>query len=148
METDWDSVLKFDPNKKMFFPKNLPREIEVLDYDFIERSDLLRIETIMWMLFGEEGARRTYDYVNRLGILESELGRFKIYLEIERGIIEGCFGVYCSGFHKVLNYPILTRRVIGYLKEQNILEQMQDMGFKIDPCLQDFIENRANGCLV
>jgi trehalose/maltose hydrolase-like predicted phosphorylase len=82
MKTDWDLSLKFDPNKKMFFSKSLPREMEVLNYDFIERSDLLRIETIMWMLFGEEGARRTYDYVERLRIIEPELGRFKIYLEI------------------------------------------------------------------
>lgn len=148
MKTDWDLVLKFDPNKKMFFPKSLPRETEVLNYDFIERSDLLRIETIMWMLFGEEGARRTCDYVERLGIFESELGRFKIYLEIERGIIEGHFGVFCSGFHKVLNYPILTHRVIDYFRERNILQRMEDMGFKIDPCLQYFIENRTNGCLV
>jgi hypothetical protein len=148
MKTDWNLTLKFDPNKKMFFPKSLPKEMEVLDYNFIERSDLLRIETIMWMLFGEEGARRTYDYVERLGILESELGRFKIYLEIEREIIEGCFGVFCAGFHKVLNYPILTHRVIDYFKKQNILERMEGMGFKIDPCLQEFIENRANGCLV
>lgn len=148
MKTDWSLSLKFDPNKKMFFPKGLPRQMEVLGYDFIERSDLLRIKTIMWMLFGEEGARRTHDYAERLGILESELGRFKIYLEIERGIMEGHFGAFYVGFHKVLNYPILTPRVIDYFKKQNILERMESMGFKVDPYLQVFIENHANGCLV
>ncbi len=148
MNTDWDLTLKFDPNKKMFFPKSLPREPEALDYDFIERSDLLRIETIMWMLFGEEGARNTNKFSVRSGILESELKQFKIYLEFERGIVEGYFGVFCSGFHKVLNYPILTHRVIDYFKKQNILKRMEDMGFEVDPRLQDFIENHANGCLV
>ncbi len=148
MNIGWEITLKFDPIKKKFFPKNLPREPEALDYDFIERSDLLRVETIMWMLFGEEGARNTYKYAERSGILESELGRFKIYLELERGIVEGYFGIFRDGFHKVLNYPILTQRVIDYFKKRNILERMKSMGGEIDPRLKDFIENHSDGCLV
>ncbi|GEM_PF-3045192 len=148
MSTDWGMTLKYDPIKKKFFPKSLPRESEILDYDFIERSDLLRIETIMWMLFGDRGARRTFNYSERLGISESELGQFKIYLEIEKGIVEGDFGIFCAGFHKAMNYPILTDRVVDYFNRHNILDRMKSMGFEIDPRLQDFIETRTNGCFV
>ena len=132
----------------MVFPKNLTRETEVLDYRFIRRSELLRIETIMWMLFGKEGIRNTYKFSKRSGILESDLGRFKMYLELERGIVAGYFGVFCTGFHKVLNYPILTHRVIDYLKKQNVLKRMENMGFEVDPRLRDFLENHTNGHLI
>ena len=94
MKTEGSLTLKYDPIRKQYFPKSLPRELEVLDYDFIGRSDLLRIETIMWMLFGKEGAKRTQNYAQRSEIFESELGRFKIYLEIEKGILEALFFVF------------------------------------------------------
>jgi|TARA_B110000438_G_C15412555_1_gene478241 hypothetical protein len=148
MKTEGSLTLKYDPIRKKYFPKSLPRELEILDYDFIARSDLLRIETIMWMLFGKVGARRTHNYAQRSEIFESELGLFKIYLEIEKGILEGDFGIFCDGFHKVLNYPILTDRVIDFLKEKNMFLRMESMGFEINPSLKDFIEKRSHGCLV